>query len=159
LGGISKHVAVEARDAAADRLADAAAIDDLDARIRPQPGKLAAHHLGIGRGPAHDPQTGGRGRADRDDAQRLVGFEARGNARQGGAEREACIGGEANLGVRRLWRRLRDRNAGADGSERGRAAREPSATPIGSQRSPAALSHPSLPIVPPSPNPHHLRQL
>src|SRR5262249_9193526 len=88
---------------------------------------------------------------DGDDAQWRVGFEARRNARQGGAEREARIGGEANLGVRRLWRRLRNRSAGADGGERGRAAREPSATPIGSQRSPAALSHPSLPIAPPPP--------
>src|SRR5262249_26078679 len=148
---ISKHVAVEARDTAADRLADPAAVDNLDARIRPQPGQLAAHHLRIRGGPAHDPQTGGRGGADRDDAQRRVVFEPRRNARQGGTERQACIGGEAKLGLRRFWRGLRDRNAGADGGKRRRDTREPSATPIGSQHSAAALSHASLPIVPPPP--------
>src|SRR5262249_4954237 len=65
----------------------------------------------------------------------------------------ACIGGEANLGVRRFWRGLRDRHAGADGGKRRRDTREPSATPIGSQHAAAALSPASLPLGPPPPIP------
>ncbi len=52
---MGKDIALEAGDAATDGLADAAAIDDLYARVRPQPSKLTAHHLGIGRGPARHP--------------------------------------------------------------------------------------------------------
>jgi hypothetical protein len=59
IGSVDEHVAVEAADAAADGLADTAAVDDLDARVWAQPRKLAPHHLGVGRVGAQHPQPGG----------------------------------------------------------------------------------------------------
>ena len=52
---MGKDVALEAGDAAADGLAYAAGVYDLDARGGPQPRELAPHHLGVGRGRAQDP--------------------------------------------------------------------------------------------------------
>jgi hypothetical protein len=82
VGAIGEDIALEARHAARDRLADVAAIDHLGACVRAQSRKFAPHHLGISRARTQDPESGRGGGSNGDDAQRIAGFEPRRGTRQ-----------------------------------------------------------------------------